>query len=206
MLQLSKEANVWRGPKLELNISFDALREYQWKRLIDAFWQYPHVSGPYQARFHPHDLPQLHPIDIRYPDPTATLIQFGAYQLQADLQVGFELLTTRSLFECISLIIPLGMFADAVPQRDDDDIAAIIDHYLNIALTLYDTVTYDIACMGFDRGCDLLLELVSDRAARERFLKRGDFLVRDDALAALHVSPRQYEEVKPRLRWGPPSA
>ena len=48
-----------------------------------------------------------------------------------------------------------------------------------------------------------LAEFMDDRAVRDAFVKAGNFLARDDTLAAIRLEPRAYKEVMPSLRWCP---
>lgn len=202
ILALSQKENTWSGPKIELNLSFDNLREYQWKRLLDTLWGSTGISGPFVERYHPFQ-PDPEPTPIVQPDPTATYSQFGAFELQAGVRVGIEVLVTRSLFECVSLLIPVAMFENVQLQVGDPCLNVVQNRLYDLSIGLYKIVSYDIASIGVDRGCELLMELVSDPRARERFMKQGNFLARDETLAAIRVEPKAYEEVMQKLRWIP---
>jgi hypothetical protein len=74
----------------------------------------------------------------------------------------------------------------------------------DLALNLYQTTAFSIAAIGIDRGCQLLMDFIVDSAPRSAFVKAGNFLARDDTLAAIRLEPRVYKEVMPSLRWCPP--
>jgi hypothetical protein len=197
MLKLSYSENPWNGDTFELNMSFDTLRDYQWERMLKALWAYTGISGPYESKYIPgKDEPNK--IKVATPEPTATLSQYAAFEIAPEVKVGVEILITRSLFECVSLAIPVDMFEAGT------DLAPLQQAYYDMALSIYETTTYTIAAIGLNRGCQLLMEMMAYPDTKSQFLKMGNFLARDDALAELKLSPQAYKEVKPSLRWYPP--
>jgi hypothetical protein len=203
MLQVATEAPFWTGTAVELSMSFDNLRDYQWKRLLEAIWSYKGLSGPLAERYHPGDS-EPPKTERRVPNPTDAFSQFGICTLVPDVRVGIEVQTTRSLFECATLRIPLRMFANVPADPANEGLKIIEKAYYEIALHVYQMVTFDIAAIGLNRECQLVMELVSDKEACKQFLAGGNFLARDDTLAALGANPRSYQEVQPTLRWSPP--
>lgn len=204
ILALSPTGPYWSGSKAEVNLSFDNLRDYQWERLLTMLWKYPGISGPFENRYEPDS--ETIPTSVKMPQPTDTYSLFGAYEIESGVRAGFEMLVTRSLFECVSLLIPLGMFSNVTSDPQDPGLNLIEDHFYTLALKVYEVVTFDIAAIGVDRGCQLLIELVGDPNLRNAFFKQGNFLARDDTLAALRLEPKAYQEVQPTLRWCPPKA
>lgn len=202
MLQIATQGDHWSGDKLELNMSFDTLRDYQWKRLTKALWEITGITGPYETRYIPGQ-PEPEKSEIRVPEPTATYSEFGAFEFVSGVRVGIEILITRSLFECVSVVVPLKMFENITPTREDTGLLELERVFYTIGITVYQTATFSLATIGINQGCLLLLELLTDTASRDNFIKTGNFLARDDALAALKVQPRLYKEVMPTLRWCP---
>lgn len=203
MLQLASGGQYWSGAKAELNMSFDNLLDYQWTRLLKALWSSPKISGPFEKRYLPNE-PEPPKVEPMTPEPTATFSQFGAYEFSPEVRVGIEVLVTRSLFECVSVLIPLNMFANVQPQPNDPGLQIIEKAFYDLAVRLYETTTFDIAAIGVNRGCQLMVEMLSSPEIRSAFLSAGNFLARDDTLAGLRVEPKTYQEVMPSLRWCPP--
>jgi len=200
MLLLASSAPYWGGDCIEVNLSFDNLRDYQWKRLIQAIWDYPSISSPLKSRYQLNE--PLPPItEMLIPEPTATFSQFGTIKLAPDITVGFELLITRSLFECVSVLIPLRMFE---PLTSDDH-RLIEKQLFDFTMYIFDTVSFDIAAFGVDRGCQLLVEMLSNENARTEFLQKGNFLIREDVMIALRMEPKSYKAISKFLRWAPPN-
>jgi len=119
--------------------------------------------------------------------------------------VGCAVLVTRSLFECVTLQVPLGMF-DGVPVdgRGTPRIEALDHIYQDIALDVFDYVPFDLATIGFQSGCCLFAELQADEQQCFDLLNAGSIFARDDVLRALNVWPDDYPAARPGLRWIPP--
>ncbi len=202
-LQLSLDDHPWGGDTIELNMSFDTLRDYQWERLLKALWSYPGMIGPLAERYTPGlDAPEI--ISLTVPDPTAALSQFAKFEVETGVMCGAEIMITRSLFECVSIAIPVKMFANVTPDRTNEGLLAVEKVLYEMALKLYETTTYTIAALGINRECQLLMEMLVNPQIRDELIKTGNFLARDDALAELRLRPQNFQEVKPSLRWCPP--
>jgi hypothetical protein len=192
----------WGGDQLELNFSFGNLRDYQWKRLLNGLWNYSGMTGPFADRYIPR---QTEPegVEIRLPDPTATLSQYGAYELAPNVRVGIEILCTRSLFECVSLLIPLAMFEDLPHDPQNPDFQALERTLYDLALYCFKITPFDIAVLGVNRECQLLVEMLDSPSLREQFFKTGNFLAQDESILALKGDPKSFARVLPTLRWAP---
>lgn len=188
----------WQGGDYELNITFDTLRDKQWQNVIQALWRLDTLAGPFAGRYIPGSDPQVAAIQV--PQPTAAQTQYGALVVDA-LWVGCRLLVTRSLFECITLQVPLGMF-DPPPVKSNR-IPALEQVYQDIALAVYERAPFDIANMGFQCECKLLAELLANPRQKADFLAAGHFFARDAVLITLGVDPTAYPESRPDLRWIP---
>lgn len=195
---MSTEA-VWSGRNFELNMSFATLRDNQWTRLINVLWEDSRLEGPFTNRFIPGE-PRPEKVDVQYPAPTATYTQHGLLLL-GEKQVGVDILVTRSLFECISMIVPAGMFG---PSIEDLTLIAVHEAYKALALLVYQTVAFEIASIGWNRDCQLLGELLGDKPTRDKFLRAGNFFAQDGVLKTLGVSANTYMEMMPGIRWIPP--
>jgi hypothetical protein len=193
--------SLWSEPQLELNLTFDTLREYQWGRFIKHLWAQERLIGPFPSRFDPAQPPQA--ISPIVPEPTATLSQYALMRVTLNLQVGVEILLTRSLFECVSILIPLNMFPD--PHAESHEVQAARQSLYELALALYEVGAFSIGTLGVGVGLFLLAELMADDSLRSQFIKHGSFFARDDILAVLRLSPEAYPEVKPALRWCTPA-
>jgi len=201
MLTLATKEPFWGGDALELSLSFDNLRDYQWDRLLKALWAAPGMAGPFETRYVPH-APEPAAIPLTTPEPTATYSLFGALEVLPGVRAGVEVWVTRSLFECVTLLLPLNMFESA--EANSEERRTIEKTFFDLAVRLYEVTAYHIAVIGIDRGCQLMGELVSDNDTRRALLSQGNFLARDDILAALRLEPRNYQEVMSSLRWYPP--
>ena len=194
----------WSGGAYELNLSFGTLRDRQWQRLIAAVWQNDALSGPFARRFRPGAPPAAAAVQV--PDPDAALTQYAGLRIDS-LQVGCSVLATRSLFECVTLQVPLGMF-DGLNVGPEPIVSLRIEPldfvYRAIALALYDVVPFDLANIGFQCECRLLAELQVDSRQRHELMAAGNLFARDNALLLLGISPEHYAAVRPGLRWIPP--
>jgi hypothetical protein len=193
-------ASYWEGGHYELNLSFDTLRDRQWQRLVEAVWEQPLVYGPLAARYTPGgDLADVVPVQV--PPPTATLTQHGQMKIGAAV-IGFDVQATRSLFECISVLIPIGMFEGAeagLPATFRDLDVALRE----MALHLYGIIPFRIAAIGYERGCQLPAELSSNPELLAGFASAGNALVQEDVLRLFHLDLSPFEQVRPNLRWLP---
>lgn len=193
----------WSGGEYELNLSFGTLRDRQWQRLMEAVWQ--QLDGPFAGRFVPGE--PAPPAPVTVPAPTDAQIQFGGFQV-AGLSVGCRVLATRSLFECVTIQVPLGMFAGL--ETDEDELAALripeLDrYYADLALTLYEAVPFDLANMGLQCECRLVAELQVDTRQWLSLMRTGNFFVRDEVLRQLGSWPDDFKPAYPGLRWIPPA-
>ncbi len=193
----------------ELNMSFDMLRDNQWSRVLDALWGYRNISGP----FAPQDInddgePQF--VEIHYPSPTATYTQHGYLEL-GDKVIGVDVLVTRSLFECVSVMTSARELNDLMEggqgtylKVDMDGVSLIEDTFKQLALYIYEAAPFEIATIGWNRDCQLLAELISDEKTRERLFKQGSFLAQKRVLEKLNANLEDFEEVVQGLWWLPP--
>lgn len=200
-------ADFWSGERYELNLSFQGLQDRQWRQLIDEIWAIEDLRGPLPRRYVP---TQAEPtaVSILYPEPTAAFVQHAAFSLD-DFAVGAEVLITRSMFECISLQIPLAMFAPKDETKAGELKAVTADVlkaiFKSIALRLYLTITFKIGTIGFNRECQLVDELLGSEEAHQAFLQKGDVFIEDALLAQMGQNHADYETVLPGLRWLPPA-
>lgn len=201
-----REHLYWEGGHYELNMSFDSLRDKQWQRLIQAMWTLPQLTGPLETRFHPGV--SAAKIAIAIPPPTATMTQHGQLGI-ASGAVGCDVLSTRSLFECVSLLVPLGMFATNHPSTDSQPIGKLtlteLDDVLSrIALSIYEVVPFRLAAIGYERECQVVTELLSDTTTREQLLAEGGFFAQEDVFQLLNAPLEGTQAVRSGLRWMPP--
>jgi hypothetical protein len=199
------QASYWEGGHYELNLSFETLRDRQWQRVMQTLWTYSALHGPLVERYSPGgETGEL--IAIQSPPPTATLTQHGQMKI-GDLVIGCDVQATRSLFECVSVLVPLGMFGgiDGGPKvrRNHTELAALDKVLYDMALYAYDVAPYKIAAIGYERGCQLQVELRSSEAERKAFLSAGGALVQEDVLNAVGLTVLDFEQVRPNLRWLP---
>jgi hypothetical protein len=203
--------DYWQGGNFELNISFEYLSSEQWRLVLDALWADVHLNGPYETRYIPHR-PAPPEIAINYPEPTTTLIQHASLTLD-DAQFGVDVLVTRSLFEGISLLTPVNMFAGL--QKGDKSAkpyplalnparALVEEFYQALAVRLFGVVPFVIASMGWNRECQLLSELLLDKKLKRAFFAQGNALMTEQALRKAKRRLSEYEQIAPNLRWIPP--
>lgn len=193
----------WSGGEYELNLSFGTLRDKQWQPLVPAVWDHEALNGPVGGRYVPGEPVEAVPVEV--PGPTATRIQYGVLGID-DLRVGCCVLATRSLFECVTVQVPLGMFdgiraegeaPGSVPPR----LAPLDRIYQDLALAVYDVVPFEIANIGFQCECRLVAELQVDTEQRLELLATGHFFAQDAVLTAMDVWPDDFPAVRPGLRW-----
>lgn len=194
----------WTGPNYELNLSFDTLRDRQWQRLTDVIWSQPVLAGPFTERYVPGREPQAEAIIV--PEPTDARSQYAALWL-GENAIGGRVLLTRSLFECATIQVPLSMFAGIAPDIPEDRLTLppLDAIYQQMALIVYQAVPFEIANVGCECGCPVLLELLSDSVLRDAVLARGNLIARDRALVMLGQPPENFQAVAPGLRWIPPA-
>lgn len=196
----------WAGGEYELNLSFGMLRDRQWQRLIEALWIHEAFDGPVAARYIPGvQVPDPAPIEV--PEPTAAQTQYGVLTVEG-MGVGCSVLATRSLFECVTVQVPVGMF-DGIAVGDDAVTTGLqiapLDHvFHDLALVLYEVVPFDLATIGYLVGPQLVEELQADTRQRLALLSTGNFFARDVVLFKLKAWPENYPVVRPGLRWIPP--
>lgn len=199
----------YEGGHYELNLSFATLRDKQWQRVMEALWQHPSLYGPLAERYTPGgNLSE--PLGVQAPPPTATLTQHGQIKV-GEAVMGVDVQATRSLFECISILVPIGMFEGLTPglnmRQQYPQLQALDDLFCNIALAIYDTSPFKIAAIGYERGCQLPVELNGDAEIRNTFLSTGNFMAQDDVIKAIDTDLSRlsrYEQVRGNLRWLPP--
>src|SRR5258708_11123263 len=201
-------AAFYEGGHYELNLSFEMLRDRQWKRALETLWEDAALYGPLAARYYP-DEPIPDQVAVKVPPPTATMVQHGQMKI-VEAVVGCDVQATRSLFECISVIIPVSMFAGLVGsprlRQEHAELQALDTVLYDLALRIYDEVPFKIAALGYERQCQLPLELRSDPQMRHAFLVAGNFLAQDDVLNSLEPDLSRYEQVRANLRWLAPAS
>lgn len=195
--------SYWSGGEYELNLSFGTLRDKQWQRVMNAVWNHAAISGPFTRRFVPGA--PADPAGILVPPPGAAQTQYGGL-LIGSFEVGVGVLATRSLFECVSLQVPLGMFAGLEVGDSALHIDPLDRIYRNLALAVFDAVPFDLTNIGLQCECRLVGELQIDTQQRLELMARGSFFARDQVLLLLGVPPDDYAAVRPALRWIPPGA
>lgn len=195
--QHSDATRFWAGGNYELNMSFSGLRDRQWPQIMQALWEHPAMRGPLAGRYIPGKTMPANAA-MQTPPPTAILIQHGQLIVAPDQAAGCDVQATRSLFECISILVPMGMFAQPnLPLAELDSLL------YDIALTLYDLVRFQVAAIGHERACQLASELRTDPELRHNFLVNGNFLIEESILAEIEPDLTPYREVRPGLRHAP---
>lgn len=196
----------WEGGNYELNMSFDALRDKQWQRVLQTIWAHPRLYGPLDARYVPGA--DVNTTLITTPQPTATQTQHGQIAIGSEV-AGCDVLATRSLFECVSVLVPLGMFADIIlnggnVRQVNPQLAALDEVFYEIALSVYDAVPFRLAVVGWERECQVPAELRSDAEQRALLIRLGNFLAQESLLQSLHIETGRYELVREGLHWAAP--
>ena len=161
------------------------------------------LIGPFTQRFLPGDWPDSAAPLV--PESDAARTQYAGLQIEPEsLEVGCGVLITRSLFECVSLQVPLGMFDGLEVDPHNKfalQIAPLDRIYQEIALAVFDVVPFDLANIGFQCECRIVAELQIDARQRLELLAHGSFFARDDALSLIGVTPEDYPAARPGLRW-----
>lgn len=200
-------ASYWTSGYYELNMTFETLRDKQWQRIIQTIWEQPALHGPLNTRYIPGQ-PMPEQIPAQPPPPTAAMTQHGMLKI-GEVVVGCDIQATRSLFECVSLLIPIAMFkgitASANLRQEHPELQVLDELLYNIAMHVYDATPFKIAAMGYERECQLPVELRNDLQIRHAFLVAGNFLAQDDVLASIEPDLSRYQQVRANLRWLAPS-
>ncbi|MEP7287990.1 MAG: hypothetical protein ABI947_19735 [Chloroflexota bacterium] len=199
-------AAYYEGGRYELNLTFDTLRDKQWQRLLEILWQPPTLSGPLATRYYPGQ-PTPPSVEVQ-PIPPTTTVTFRA-QLQVEgMVVGCDIEATRSLFECVSVVVPVAMFREvrAIPtmRQQYPELQALDQIFYDLALRVYDVIPFKIAAIGYERTCQLPMELQTDPHVRHEFLTTGNFLAQDEVLMLIEPDISPYQQVRPDLRWMAP--
>lgn len=191
--------DYWRGPRYEINMTFASLRDDEWQRVLHAVWGASALSGPLNARYLPNV--ELAMTAIMVPPPTTALTQHGLIWLQQGIGAGCSVLVTRSLFECISVQIPAGMFEelDVTPGLRLPALEAVLHE---LALTIFRQVPFRLATTGWDRGCALETEL-QDPTYAAALAAQGGCFVAEELLTLLPVSEIAWQQAIPGLCWLP---
>ncbi|GAB4555420.1 MAG: hypothetical protein OHK0023_26620 [Anaerolineae bacterium] len=199
----SDPMHYWDGGNYELNLSFDGLRDQMWLDVLRAIWSAPCMRGPLPSRYTPGETPPTS-INIQVPPPTAIVKQHGIFTVNGQ-SVGCDVQATRSIFECVSILIPIGMFHGLSAQRNfriaHPDLETLDQLFYEIVLRVNNVAPFQIAALGYERSCQLLSELRSEGEARHNFLVMGHFVARGDVLRELEPDLGGYEEVAPNLYW-----
>jgi len=204
LAQHEDEHAFWAGGEYELNMSFGMLRDRQWQRVMEHIWSHPALDGPFHDRYVPGAT--VTPTVLRVPAPTDAQTQNGILTVQ-DLEVGCRVLATRSLFECVTIQVPLGMFATVSTAGQSPPVIPPLDAlFVDIALDVFEVALFDVASLGVSRECYLISEILVDGERKADLLHSGNLLVRDHILAQLGADPNDYEALEPGLRWVPPPA
>lgn len=196
----------WQGGEYELNLSYGTLRDIQWGRLMEAIWDHADIEGPFTERYTPGRATET--TAVQTPEQTATWIQYGRLRV-ADDWVGCAVQATRSLFECVTVQVPLGMFEGLVNEHgaalNTDIRLDELEHvFQDMALTAFDAVPFELANIGYLCECQLVTELQFDTEKRLQLFANGNFFVRDDIMQLLRTSPTDYPTVRTDLRWASP--
>ncbi len=206
-LRLADHAHAddyWSGGDYEINLSFDTLRDRQWQRALEVLWNYPALDGPCDPRYVPGSAPDRVPLLV--PAPSDAQVQHGTLMIDS-LRVGCRVLATRSLFECLTVQVPLGMFAELPPLPDDPAlfrVAALDELFQDLAQAIYEVAPFDLANLGYQCECRLVAELQADPQLTQDFFNNGSFFARDGILESLGAWPEDFPLVTPGLRWIPP--
>jgi hypothetical protein len=202
----AEEHAYWDGGNYELNMSFESLRDKQWERVMQTVWTHHLIYGPLTTRYVPGAAVTRTSIII--PQPTATQAQHGQIEINA-IAYGCNVLATRSLFECVSVLVPLGMFA-GITLREGESLRRAnpqletLDNLLyEIALAVYEIAPFQVAAIGWERECQVVGELRTDANLRHQFFGEGNFLAREDVLRGLGLRVDTYTLVRPGLYWAP---
>lgn len=206
MLELShhdEPALYWEGGHYELNLSFETLRDKQWQDVLNAIWNHVLMNGPLAARYTP-NCPVPDKVAVKVPPPTAILKQHGQIAVNG-FAVGCDVQATRSIFECVSILVPIGMFKDisggALMRHTHPQLAELDKVFYDIALSVYSVAPFQIASLGYERSCQLPSELRSDAESRHNFLAAGNFLIQESVLRTLEPDLTPYQQVRQGLYW-----
>lgn len=200
-------AAFWNGGTYELNMTFEMLRDKQWQRIMQTIWEQPTLHGPLSERYIPGQ-PIPEEVPVQTPPPTAAMTQHGVLKV-GEVIVGCDIQATRSLFECVSLLVPVTMFRDLTPssnlRAEHPELQTLDELFYDIALHVYDANAFKIAAIGYERECQLPVELKNDAQVRHAFLVSGNFLAQDDVLSSIEPDLSRYQQVRANLRWLAPT-
>jgi hypothetical protein len=136
------------------------------------------------------------------------MTQHGVLKV-GEVIVGCDVQATRSLFECVSLLVPVTMFRDLTPganvRAEHPELQTLDELFYDVALHVYDANPFKIAAFGYERECQLPVELRNDAQVRHAFLVAGNFLAQDDVLASIEPDLSRYQQVRANLRWLAPT-
>jgi len=198
-------ADFWRGAGYGLNLTFAPLDDMGWEQVLSTLWHDTRLFGPLASR--PNvgsETPAL--VTQRYPASSDMLTQHALFTIN-EFTVGCDVQISRTLFESVSVQIPLSMFNgfDRSDPRAEDhpELAAIDAIYYEMALAIYAVRPFQIAAIGVERGPVTLFELSSNPQARHDLLVHGNFLADEDFLSAIEPDLRDYEPIRPGLRFKP---
>lgn len=190
----------WSGANYALNMSFGTLRDDQWRRVLELIWTYEAIIGPLTGRYYPGN--EIAKTRIETPPPTAAIAQYGMVWVNARLAVGCNVQATRSLFECVSVQTPQGMFEGVTPETHPH-IPQLEGHYRALAEAIYPQVPFQLANIGWELDCVLEGELIRSADLRADMAASGGFYAQETLLAAAGIEFRDYIEITPGLRWAP---
>lgn len=202
----SEAEDYWAGGDYTLNMSFGVLRDKQWQRLMHVLWNHASLRGPFAERYIPGQPVEERAIQV--PAKTTAQSQYGQVLFDT-LAVGCRVQATRSLFECVSVQVPLGMFQDIRAGQEKKVRTSLLRiepmdrMFRDICLVVYDVVPFDLANTGYQCECRLVNELRADTSLRLELLAMGNFFGRDEVLRSISIVPENYPAVRPGLRWIP---
>lgn len=208
MLQTAQHADptaFWHGARYELNITFERLLDLDWEQVLSTLWHDTRLYGPLVSRPTPFaEMPQL--ITQRYPGVTDMLTQHGLFTI-GEITVGCDVQSSRTLFESVSIQIPLSMFAGftdvQVSVHNHPELAAIDAIFYEMALDVFAVQPFQIAAIGVERGPQTLFELTNNPQARHDLLLHGNFFAHDHFLGAIEPDLQGYEVVRDGLKFKP---
>ncbi|MCE7946068.1 MAG: hypothetical protein DYG88_01425 [Chloroflexi bacterium CFX4] len=206
MLELSHHADpmqYWEGGNYELNLSFETLRDRQWADVLTTIWENVSLNGPLAARYMP-GTPAAEKVAVQVPPPTAVVKQHGQIAVNGQA-AGCDVQATRSIFECVSILVPIGMFhgltGGTTMRGKHPELTALDEVFYDVALHVYSVAPFQVASLGYERSCQLPSELRNDGEARHNFLAAGNFLIQEAVLRTLEPDLTPYQEVRQGLYW-----
>src|SRR5688500_11630882 len=122
---------------------------------MGVLWEHPALYGPLAERYIPGDSLREQ-IAVKSARHTASLTERGQINIGYAV-VGVDVQATRSLFECISILVPIGMFEGLTPgvqmRQQNPQLQALDEIFYDVALKIYDASPFKIAAIGYERGC-----------------------------------------------------